>query len=148
MTRFWKKVNKTNHCWLWTGAKDHDQYGRFRVGDEMKAAHRISWELCYGGIPDNFHVLHRCDNPACVNPDHLFLGTHQDNMKDKQNKHRLPQQKGNSNNNAKLTEDQVKEIREKYSDRKTPLKEIALLYGVTRHTIGDILLGKLWKHIK
>lgn len=79
---FWKKVVKTEGCWKWTASKK-DGYGMFGVGNKKtKKAHRISWELCRGSIPEGLHVLHRCDNPECSNPDHLFLGTNLDNFND------------------------------------------------------------------
>lgn len=86
VARFWSKVQKSDGCWLWTGpvkSRAHP-YGRFWVSPERKhvKAHRIAWELEHGTIPEKLHVLHRCDNPRCVRPDHLWLGTHRQNMQD------------------------------------------------------------------
>lgn len=75
-------------CWMWTGARSQGIYGSLTVNDRTVQAHRVSWELNNGLIPENAHVLHRCDTPACVNPDHLFLGTHTDNMRDRKAKGR------------------------------------------------------------
>src|SRR3990167_10376201 len=105
MIRFWNKVNKTNSCWLWIASKFHDGYGQFRHEGSMKLAHRISYELHYGPIPDELCVCHICDVPSCVNPEHLFLGTQQENMEDKVKKGRA-----RGGNPRKLTEDQIKEI--------------------------------------
>lgn len=81
--RFWAKVNKTDGCWLWTGCIWPGGYGRFSVGRRKRyRAHRIAWVLTHGSIPDELDALHKCDTPLCVRPDHLFLGTHDDNMKD------------------------------------------------------------------
>lgn len=85
-TRFWAKVDKSGDCWLWTAYRNPHQYGNFRIGGRAEGrvflAHRVAWEFTNGPIPIGTGVLHRCDNPSCVNPDHLFLGTHRDNMQD------------------------------------------------------------------
>ncbi len=81
--RFWIKVSQTETCWEWLGAKNNDGYGNFRIGSDYISAHKCSFKIINGDVPDNLCVLHSCDNPSCVNPTHLFLGTHDDNMKDK-----------------------------------------------------------------
>jgi len=88
--RFWAKVVKDNDCWGWTAKLDKDGYGRFSPngGNSQMPAHRFSWEIHFGPIPDNLFVCHHCDTPACTNPDHLFLGTAQENMEDKVRKGR------------------------------------------------------------
>lgn len=80
--RFWSKVSCSEGCWLWTGAKTEKGYGVFGIGKETDKAHRIAWRLSYGPIPKCIFVLHKCDTPACVRPEHLFLGTNQDNVND------------------------------------------------------------------
>ena len=81
--RFWKHIKKTKHCWEWEGSTNEDGYGRFKLDTTiLVGAHRFMWELSNGDIPEKLCVLHKCDNPRCVKPDHLFLGTHSDNMKD------------------------------------------------------------------
>ena len=92
--RFMKFVNKTEKCWLWTGARFrayNGDYGAFSLAGRPQRAHRVAYLLFKGEIPKRLHVLHECDNPSCVNPKHLFLGTHQDNMTDCINKGRMPQ---------------------------------------------------------
>lgn len=76
-------------CWIWMGSKDKDGYGLISINSKYIGAHRVSWKLHFGPIPNNLFVCHHCDTPSCVNPYHLFLGTHQDNMKDAGRKHRL-----------------------------------------------------------
>lgn len=131
---FWEKVSKTEGCWLWTGAKRWDGYGRFNPCFKQMTAHRYSWELVNGPLPEGMHVLHRCDNPPCVNPAHLFIGTIKDNATDKAQKGRAP---------AKLTHDQVVEIKQAL---KAPyfgqLKALAAQYGVSASLIHDIKAGK------
>lgn len=87
--RFWLRVDRSGDCWRWTGTHKATGYGRLSWGGRRAApAHRVAWELTHGVIPDGVHVLHRCDNPTCVNPAHLFLGTHADNMSDRREKGR------------------------------------------------------------
>ncbi len=118
--RFWAKVQKGNGCWLFMGSryKEPFDYGRFKVVDHNECAHRFAWKLVNGPIPAGMKVLHRCDNPPCVRPDHLFLGTQADNMRDAASKGRLrtsipasiPESVGEKNGQAKLTEEQVLDI--------------------------------------
>ena len=80
--RFWAKVDKTESCWLWRASLSQDGYGQFKLHGTMRRSHRVAWELVYGVVPNGLFVLHSCDNPPCVNPGHLFLGTNTDNMRD------------------------------------------------------------------
>lgn len=99
--RFWEKVEliPEHTCWIWTSNISNKGYGVFKVNRKIgnKLAHRISWTLAFGIIPKGFNVLHKCDNPPCVRPEHLFLGTHQDNMNDKVKKNRQSRLKGDLN---------------------------------------------------
>lgn len=90
LTNFWSYVDKTapNGCWKWLGSWSGEDYGIFGVNGKLKRVHRISWILVNGAIPDGLDILHKCDNRRCLNPDHLFIGTHQDNMTDKSEKYR------------------------------------------------------------
>lgn len=100
--KFWQKVTKTNSCWLWTGAKSHNGYGRFSHKGKVKQAHRVAWEIQNGReFPAGKLACHVCDNPPCVNPAHLFVGTTKDNMRDASLKGRLKGFKPNHKSRAK-----------------------------------------------
>ena len=86
--RFWERVDTTGECWLWTGHRNEDGYGTLGWQYKQYSAHRLSYEIAYGAIPPGLCVCHRCDNPPCVRPDHLFLGTQADNMRDRYRKGR------------------------------------------------------------
>lgn len=147
--RFWSQVNKTDTCWLWTGTVNMGGYGRLMraVGEKPRLilAHRASYELHVGPIPVDRYVLHKCDTPACVRPDHLWLGTYKDNRADAAAKGRLP--RGERANNAKLTEAQVLEIWHTYKPYKVTAKAFAERFGVNRNAIRDIMNGRCWKHL-
>lgn len=145
---FWKKVDQSGDCWIWTGGKNEKGYGHFNVRRKYCAAHRFSWILNKGAIPEGLHVLHDCpggDNPSCVNPDHLWLGTNLDNVLDKEEKGRGNQPAGERNCKAKLSESQVLEIRR--LSESVSRKSLAETYGVTTATICGIILRQIWKHI-
>lgn len=163
--RFMAKVEiQENGCWLWQGAKGKKGYGMFSMGPKYKpdgsrrntmvGAHRASYLLFKGEIPehDSYHglcVLHKCDNPACVNPDHLFLGTNEDNVHDMDAKGRRVNgpSYGSAHGNSVLNEKQVLEIMELLKARKPTQKEIAKMYGVANTTINHIATGRLWSHL-
>ncbi len=144
-TRFWDKVRKTRGCWLWTGSTG-EGYGQLNVEGKLETAHRISWEMHYGPIPDGMWVLHKCDNRPCVNPSHLFLGTPQDNMDDKMAKGRANNAKGENTGNAKLTEKAVRSIRKDLA-RGESQSSVARRYGVYSTTIWLIAHGRTWTHV-
>lgn len=85
MDRFWNKVNKTDGCWIWTASKTYQGYGYFRLDGRMQKAHRVSYKILKGQIPNGMMILHSCHNPSCVNPEHLRIGTNQENMRDMSN---------------------------------------------------------------
>ena len=145
--RFWMRVNKTEDCWIWTGGRDEDGYGVFRGkvdGRQFERAHRFSYALHNGGIPRYKHICHRCDNPPCVNPDHLFLGTNAINMADKIAKGRARVLVGESAPNARLTEDQVRSI----SADPRPYAAIAADFEVSFATVSDIKNRYSWRHLE
>lgn len=139
---FWGKVTKTSSCWIWNAASDRLGYGRFNVNGVLHLAHRVSWKLANGPAPDDLCILHRCDNPRCVNPSHLFLGTRTDNSRDRSIKNR--QVRGEDANQAKLRNNDVLFIR---SNRSIPYKQLSLMFGVSTSTISRIATGKTWKHL-
>ena len=148
--RFEEKFLITPGCWIWqTGVMGNNKYGCFNHASKNLAAHRFSYELYVGPIPEGLHVLHKCDRPTCVNPDHLFLGTHQDNVRDMVSKgrHKLPPfripPKGEQQWAAKLTAPQVLAIR---ADQRR-YKHIAEEYGVSKDLISSIRTRRLWRHI-
>lgn len=183
--RFWGHVDKEisqifyngSRCWEWTASCSPDGYGQVRISGKTELTHRVAWTIANGSIPDNFQVLHHCDNPPCVNPSHLFLGTNQDNVDDKMEKgregramgdrngsrthpesyrdekhwsHRYPEKvaRGEKNGYAKLTWEQVREIRRRYAwfgIGGDSLPKLAKDFGVHPTTIHDIVKNKVWK---
>jgi DNA-binding XRE family transcriptional regulator len=131
-TQLWARVQKTDTCWLWTGATQSG-YGSLSVRRVTTSAHRLAWELTCGPIPNGLWVLHRCDVRACVRPDHLFLGTPRDNSRDMAQKRRTVR--------TKLTPEMVREIR---AARGVSRAELARRCGVWRSTVADVLDGRTW----
>jgi hypothetical protein len=142
-----------NGCWLWKRSKIKKGYGMSGLKGKLIGAHRLSYLTFVGEIPNNLHVLHNCDNPACVNPKHLFLGTNQDNVKDKVNKNR--QAKGEDHGSSKLVQEEANEIRTLWSAElaerargknvQLTQKELAERFGVDGTTISAIVNNKRWK---
>jgi hypothetical protein len=147
---FWERVKVSDGCWEWTGPKDMYGYGLFYEGGRQKTTHRLSWTMHFGCIPPAMLVCHRCDNPACVRPNHLFLGTHQDNMADKIAKGRAAggSSPGEANPLAKLTDDIVRTIRAEYLPGKRGHGSAAAKrFGVSISTVHLVLRNKIWRHI-
>lgn len=146
--RFWEKVSigQDNECWIWKGAKIGRGYGYFRTGKKCTHAHRFAYEYTYGAIPNELKVLHKCDNPLCVNPNHLFLGTNKDNTQDMITKGRRfqPPTKGENNGNAKLSQENIDTIRNLYFSG-VRQKELVKLFGISRSQISKIINFETWK---
>lgn len=169
--RFWSKVQKSDGCWLWTGTKRTANYGCINIDGIQYLAHRVSYRLAYGDIPRELCCCHHCDNPACVRPDHLFLGTDADNVRDMVRKGRhvnVPKSrpevmrrgdqhglrlhperiaKGERQGSAKLTEADVREIRDLYATGNYSLSELGLRFRVNFSAIGKIVRRERWAHI-
>jgi hypothetical protein len=150
--RFWMKVDKRGHedCWPWIAAirKESEGYGAFWLNGRHHPAHKIAWQLTKGEVPKGIVVCHKCDNPRCCNPKHLFLGTPKENNDDKVKKKRHTF--GKNNGNAKLSDDAVAEIRRLKPPGPTPkgLKTVlAKRFGVRPGTIYDVW-RRSWKHVK
>lgn len=144
----WLVRDERTGCLNFTGGKVGIGYGRLRVGRKLVLAHRHAYELAMGEIPDGMIVCHRCDNPSCCNPDHLFLGSQMDNMSDRSGKGRYGSQaRGTDNGAAKLTDVDVAEIRRLVSSG-AKQKDVAAQFGVTQPLISMIALRKNWDHLK
>lgn len=153
LERFWSKVNKDGPimsgmdapCWIWIGGKNKQGYGTFRANDSTIRAHRFSYEIHNGPISKGHDVLHRCDNPSCVRPNHLFTGTDQDNNDDMKQKGR--DCKGEDRPVAKLTNKEVVEIRKIYSEGGISYRNLGKQFGVHKGTVCHIVTNRTWRHI-
>lgn len=142
MKRFWSKVDKTGDCWEWMAGKFTAGYGTFYMDGRSRYAHRVSYLLSKGNLDDDMLVCHKCDNRSCVNPDHLFLGTHLDNHRDKERKGRGNQVRGEKHYMAKLTEKDVLTIRA--SKGRVMQKDLASKFNIHPTTISHIWRGITW----
>lgn len=135
---FYKYVDRTGDCWVWTKSKNNWGYGQARIVGTSITAHRLSWTLEYGPIPDGLLVLHKCDNRACVRPNHLFLGTNQDNSDDMIRKGRQ------LHKNTKLTAETVRDIRRRYAAGGVSTIKLADEYGIGVTTVAHIIHRRRW----
>lgn len=155
-SRFEDKVIQRGGCWLWDSCLNNGGYGRFWFSGRKVLAHRLAYQLYVGEIPKGMQVLHSCDQPRCVNPDHLHLGTQEDNQRemvnrgraacgDRNGSRRRPEslRRGSSHGRAKLTEEQVRHIRASVE----PVKILAVRHGVSDTLIRMIVNNRIWKHV-
>jgi hypothetical protein len=144
--RFEDKFTKSDGCWEWEAAKNRLGYGHFRLDGKTQLAHRIAYQLYVGEIPEGMCVCHHCDNRKCVNPEHLFLGTQADNVRDCGNKGRRVYPFGENHYFSRLNEEQVLEIREKYSNG-ARIIDMSKEFGVAQGTIDHIVHRRHWTRI-
>jgi hypothetical protein len=149
--KFWQRVKILGllDCWEWQGGRDGFGYGKVQDFDgKTERTHRFVWKLTYGSIPTGKHILHKCDNPSCCNPNHLYVGTHQDNMRDRTERGRSGRwgRKGVENPQSKLNDDKVRSIRALLEQGLTQ-REIASKYDVDASAISQINRGVAWKHV-
>lgn len=150
---------KANECWEFDGSRHDFGYGLMRIEGKMVGAHRIAYTVGKGPIPQGKYVLHKCDNPPCCNPDHLYAGTQLNNVRDRNVRNRTAKgpgraalqrkicRRGSDHQDAKLSEHQVSCIRVMYADHGWRQRELAVLYGVSQATISAMTLRKTWTHI-
>jgi hypothetical protein len=152
LDKFWRKVNREGpihpklktRCWLWLAGKFPSGYGSYYINGHDRGAHRVAWYLVYGKWPAQF-CLHKCDNPSCVRPSHLFNGTPKDNMRDKIMKGR--DTRGEKVCTAKLKIKDIRAIRAKYASRKYSQAQLAAMYKVVQPHISRIVRAASWRHV-
>jgi len=152
MSRVSVSIPQEGGCHEWQGALTYNGYGRIGVNGKVQRVHRVAYELAHGPIPQGIVVCHRCDNPRCCNPDHLFLGTTQENVEDKMSKGRhkaftSDQVIGEKNPRALLTAADVTKIRQRYARSNVTLKQLANEYGVHFDTISKAINRTTWSHL-
>jgi len=137
-----------DECWEWVANKDSHGYGCIKINNKTRGAHRVMYELVNQvALVHKEFVCHSCDNPACVNPAHLFIGTHTENMKDMVNKGRSYKPKGESNSNSKVTEEDVLTMREMYSTGNYTQAELCDRYPIKKSQMSNILRGDNWREL-
>jgi len=142
--RFWEKVNvgDGDQCWNWNASVDTNGRGRIAYNSKLVGSHRVAYTFMCGKIPEGMFVCHTCDNPLCCNPNHLFIGTHDDNMQDMVNKNRS-HHNGEKSSKAKLTLEEVKDIRDMYNNGETQTK-LAMKFDACQSVISRIIRNKTW----
>lgn len=147
--RFWEKVDRKSdsECWEWTATRSGRGYGRFYIGKTPMQASRVAYKIANGDFDQSLHVCHKCDNPPCCNPSHLFLGTASENIRDAVAKGRWHDFRGEKNVLHKLTADQALEVRKIHASKSKTIAQIAAMFGLTESGAEKIIYRKRWKHI-
>lgn len=151
LKRFWKKVGKSTDCWVWTACKNEKGYGVFTLSSNPQIkvnASRLSYRIEFGDFPTNLQVLHHCHNRACVRPNHLYLGTAQDNVNKREKRGSRLAPRGSRHPNAKLDEQQVITIKQLMSTTNSNNKELAAQFKTTPENIYNIRKGITWSWIQ
>jgi hypothetical protein len=153
--RLLQRILIVGDCWMWTGRLSKKGYGSMRVSGRRTRVHRASYELYKGPVPDGLFICHQCDNPACVNPDHLFAGTNSDNLQDAANKGRLSYQRntenfmrGTGHKQSRLTEDHVRDMRSLYAEEGLSVNELGARFGISHVQAYRIVKRIHWKHLE
>ncbi len=146
--RFVRLINigDREECWEWVGTRPSGAYGHFSIKAKAVKAHRWVYELCCGPIPEGMVIRHKCDNPSCVNPLHLTVGTHQDNINDRQERRRWADRQGEKHPLRKVSEADVHQIR-RAANLGEPQKSIAQRFGIGSGQVGKIVRRENWSHI-
>lgn len=148
------KIDPITKCWNWQGCK-RSGYGRLMIGSRTEgtrrsvSAHRYAYEIFIAAIPKGLYICHRCDNPSCVNPEHLFIGTQQENVNDREAKGRnkIPRLSGERHPKAKLSYEKVRLIRDLYSGKRGEITKLSTLFNVSRRSIYFVVHNKAWTNI-
>ena len=145
---FWINAEKVGNCWDWKRSRKTSGYGNYYRDGKVWSAHHFAYTIAKGPIPKDSWILHRCDNPPCVRPQHLYAGNAKDNAQDRKNRNRSASTVGSNNGRAKVNAEKVVMIIEKYLTGKYTQKELAIENGITPSAVHSIVKRRNWKHIE